>query len=103
MFVPWVLSKAKPELQAVPAPFTQGEDTSAPIPQEPQVFNRYYHMFASGELSDLIRKAAIELGFYIGAKADCEPLPKHISRGIEIIQDGWERSNYYIELRCWKN
>jgi len=72
---------------------------------EPQVFNRYYHMFAEGELSELVRSAASDLGIHIG------PFPDQTvgsgsgrgGRGLHIVQNGWERSNYYVELRCWQN
>jgi tRNA (uracil-5-)-methyltransferase TRM9 len=84
--VPWVLSK---ELSTA---------TKSPAAQEPQVYNRYYHMFARGELSGLVVEAAAELGLQVGSK------PRDMvenMRGIEIVQDGWERSNYYVELKLW--
>ncbi|KAF9036602.1 hypothetical protein BJ165DRAFT_1354452 [Panaeolus papilionaceus] len=86
--VPWVLSK---ELSKTGA-------TSES--REPQVFNRYYHMFAKGELSGLVAEAAAEMGLSVG-RAE-ERCGAGIA-GLEIIQDGWERSNYYVELRLWKN
>ncbi|KAF5365794.1 hypothetical protein D9758_003248 [Tetrapyrgos nigripes] len=65
---------------------------------EPQTYNRYYHMFAKGELTTLVTEAAQDLGWYVGPKkTNYENV-----QGMHIIQDGWERSNYYIELRCWK-
>jgi len=60
------------------------------------VFNRYYHMFAKGELVGLVDEAAQDLGLHIGHKVDG-------NRGVEIVQDGWERSNYYVELRLWNS
>lgn len=81
--VPWVLSKA-------PSKTMESEQDE----MKPQVFNRYYHMFAKGELRGLVDEAAQELGLHIG----CE---KQSNRGVEIVQDGWERSNYYVELRLW--
>ncbi|KAG6874064.1 hypothetical protein C0995_006921 [Termitomyces sp. Mi166 len=85
VIVPWVL-----------APQKGAHKNSA----EPQVFNRYYHMFAKGELSGLVHDAAGGLDIDVGPPpALDEPLsPK---RGVEIIQDDWERSNYYVELKCW--
>lgn len=83
--MPWVLSKQ-----------TAPESPNLSGGQE-QVYNRYYHMFAKGELARLVAEAAAELNLIIGA-ADGQP-PS--SQGVEIVQDGWERSNYYVELRCW--
>lgn len=78
--IPWVLSK-DPQTQT-----------------SPQVFNRYYHMFAKGELSGLVLEAAAELSLQVGPKpTECG---KNM-QGVEIVQDGWERSNYYVELRRW--
>ncbi|KAF4614753.1 hypothetical protein D9613_003253 [Agrocybe pediades] len=88
--VPWVLSK---EMQSSSSPSTQKDD-------QPRVYNRYYHMFAKGELAGLVLEAAQELGLQVGAK------PNEIGvgnlQGLEIVQDGWERSNYYVELRRWQ-
>jgi len=68
------------------------------IPEEPnQVFNRYYHMFSKGELYELTVTAAKELGLAIGNESEFSA-----GHGIEIVQCGWERSNYYIEIRRWK-
>ena len=25
-----------------------------------------------------------------------------IANSVEVVQDGWERSNYYVELRLWQ-
>ena len=84
--VPWVLSK---ELGIQPS----DKD------KEPQIFNRYYHMFAKGELPGLVMEAAKESGLHVGSKP--EGGDKNL-KGIEIVQNGWERSNYYVELRLWK-
>ncbi|KAF8955456.1 hypothetical protein BDZ97DRAFT_1907645 [Flammula alnicola] len=86
--VPWVLSK---ELGISAKSPSQGK--------EPQVYNRYYHMFAKGELSGLVVEAARELGLQVGVKP--EDGAKNM-RGVEVVQDGWERSNYYVELRLWR-
>jgi tRNA (uracil-5-)-methyltransferase TRM9 len=87
--VPWVLSK---ELGI------RGKQPSDKD-REPQIFNRYYHMFAKGELPGLVVEAAKESGLRVGPKPESgdESL-----KGVEIVQDGWERSNYYVELRLWK-
>jgi len=87
--VPWVLSKE----------LGMREKQTSEKEKEPKIFNRYYHMFAKGELSGLVMEVANESGFRMGPKperGDDESL-----KGIEIVQDGWERSNYYVELRLW--
>lgn len=83
VFVPWVLS---------PQPNAQLHDDG-----KPQVFNRYYHMFAEGELLKLTTDAAKEVGLEVGDYGVGQS-----RRGVNIIQTGWERSNYYIELKCWE-
>jgi tRNA (uracil-5-)-methyltransferase TRM9 len=85
VFVPWVL---KPNGSSV--------DTRA-ITDDSKVLKRYYHFFAEGELASLVKKAASDLGLGMGSAAACDA-----EAGVEIIQDGWERSNYYVELRHWK-
>jgi len=87
--VPWVLSK-EPGLQ---------EKQLLEKDRPPQIFNRYYHMFAKGELSGLVIEAAKESRLRVGPKPESGD---EALMGIEIVQDGWERSNYYVELRLWK-
>lgn len=85
--VPWVLSKDL--------------DNRAPPTNEPRVLNRYYHMFAKGELRRLVEEATRELELQVGP-----PMPNGalgVMQGVEIVEDSWERSNYYVELRCWEN
>jgi tRNA (uracil-5-)-methyltransferase TRM9 len=86
--VPWVLSKEVGMQEKQPS------DN-----KEPQIFNRYYHMFAKGELPGLVMEAAKESGMRVGPKP--ESADGNL-KGIEIVEDGWERSNYYVELRLWK-
>ncbi|THU86437.1 S-adenosyl-L-methionine-dependent methyltransferase [Dendrothele bispora CBS 962.96] len=81
VFVPWNLNRQS----------TRSDN-------ETQIFNRYYHMFAKGELIALVVEAARELGLHIGPRGR----DQEIKQGVDIVQDGWERSNYYIELRRWK-
>ena len=121
VFVPWVVStqNSKPKGKsrkghvlsrldlADSSNFTNdpSAETQAPATSEPhksQVFNRYYHMFAEGELTELVRSAASDLGLHIGPVSDDWPLGT-VRRGLTIVQDGWERSNYYVELQCWEN
>lgn len=103
VFVPWVMSK---EPQAKPEGKKTGSDTpdthgaspqTEDVRQPPQVFNRYYHMFARGELDELVHEAAKGLQMLVG------PPEGSLEQGIEIVQDGWERSNYYVELRRWQS
>lgn len=107
VFVPWVLSKnvqGKQNQKRNGKPDTAPQDTNV---QEdgsttdradaPRIYNRYYHMFARGELAELVEGAASMLGLHVG------PLSPEAPLGIEIVQDGWERSNYYVELRRWKS
>lgn len=74
---------------------TIGEDESATEPNK--VFNRYYHMFSKGELRELMITAAQELCLAIGNESDISA-----DQGLEIVECGWERSNYYIEIRRWR-
>ena len=45
---------------------------------------RYYHFFSPGELGNLVREAAAGMG---------------ILGELQVVQEGWERSNDYIELK----
>ncbi|KAF8894673.1 hypothetical protein BD779DRAFT_1609344 [Infundibulicybe gibba] len=75
VMVPWVLSKQVPG-----AATTEGS----------QVFNRYYHMFAKGELGSLVRDAAKDSELHVGS-----PITSITGRGLGA-------SNHYIELRRWQ-
>ncbi|KAL1755971.1 hypothetical protein FB107DRAFT_290394 [Schizophyllum commune] len=85
VFVPWVLANKAQNSSDAPA-------------SESRVYNRYYHMFARGELRRLVELAAAKMGLEVGLAN--ESLSRR--RGLEIVQDGWERSNYYVELRLWR-
>ena len=77
----------------------KGEETDAS--PSLHTYNRYYHMFDEGELRTLVCGAAEEMGILIGS------IPKVVEhytadrrrRFMYIVQDGWERSNYYLEIR----
>lgn len=108
VFVPWVMSKEperKPQQQTLHdvspgnGDFSSATQDEAKSSTGPQVFNRYYHMFGRGELTELVIEAATGLGLHIGSPE----APEGVTEGIEIVQDGWERSNYYIELRRWQS
>ncbi|KAF9227619.1 hypothetical protein BS17DRAFT_793293 [Gyrodon lividus] len=105
VFVPWVMSqqnalRSKPRRRQQ-ASDKQGEPSDAEDSQTitevaTPVYNRYYHMFARGELAKLTCEAAQEMDLIVGSPEGTR------QQGVEIIQDGWERSNYYVEMRCWK-
>lgn len=69
-------------------------------------------MFATGELKDLAQRAASELRLFVGTESDLDsssPIDTkdgggemEIVYGMEIVADGWERSNYYLEARFWR-
>ncbi|KAF9533541.1 S-adenosyl-L-methionine-dependent methyltransferase [Crepidotus variabilis] len=94
--VPWVLSK---EPRGKNKNESKGHEQTPPDNEEPKVYNRYYHMFAKGELRALVEEAAKELNLSITMEQNAEGR----SRGLEIVQDGWERSNYYVELKLWES
>jgi tRNA (uracil-5-)-methyltransferase TRM9 len=73
VFVPWVMNQSK----------------------DGEVYNRYYHMFAEGELEGLIEDATRELGLSMGSPDGTGV------KGVEMVQKGWERSNHYVELKRW--
>lgn len=58
-------------------------------------------MFAKGELSGLVQDAARGLDIDVGPPPELSESSSR-KRGVEIIQDDWERSNYYVELKCWQ-
>jgi len=91
VFVPWVLSKSSSKATGN----QECEDADG------QVFNRYYHMFATGELNELAREAAISLGLEVAVRPTSSNNTPEARRGVEIIRDGWERSNWYIEMERW--
>jgi tRNA (uracil-5-)-methyltransferase TRM9 len=59
-------------------------------------------MFDKGELGQLVQTAAQEMGLRVGFLLMNEADVCEGTEGIEIITSGWERSNYYIELRRWR-
>ena len=65
-----------------------------------QVYQRYYHMFDRNELRELVAEAVAQLGLAFGKPEDAANSTHH--RGVSIAQDGWERSNVYIELNRWE-
>lgn len=103
VFVPWVLSKdaqgnpkqPKEENSETQESLLHRQETKTRV--APQIFNRYYHMFARGELTELVTAAASSMELQVG------PPGPSATRGIEVVHGGWERSNYYVELRRWQS
>ena len=99
VFVPWVLSKEHQKNQNTD--HASSDISLSAVPRETQVFHRYYHLFSDGELARLVSSAAEGLGLVVGPPPEM-PEKHSKTRGVAVIQEGWERSNYYIELRCWE-
>ncbi|KAH7107560.1 hypothetical protein BKA62DRAFT_610485 [Auriculariales sp. MPI-PUGE-AT-0066] len=76
---------------------TKAQDVLVPWVHSSVVHQRYYHLFEQGELRQLVTSAATALDLQVG------PPSGHGKHGVEITQDGWERSNWYIELRRWES
>lgn len=95
--MPWVLTtqKTKRQRHAITKKDQSVVETTAEAPSK--VFKRYYHMFSKDELYELTRSAVQELCLAIGNESDVSA-----DEGVEIVQCGWERSNYYIEIRRWR-
>jgi len=96
VFVPWVLSSDNARSKIPRTEQVQNVPKDAP-----DAIRRYYHMFAQGELLELVQKAAQEM------RLNVSPPPLNAAEaksmeGMEVVASGWERSNYYIELRRWR-
>lgn len=113
VFVPWMLTDSKPQYKADKG--TSGKSETQPGTASQQVeegafekpkqarYDRYYHMFAEGELLDLACEAAREMGLKVGPRSlEFDNNPKANVQGAEVMQSGWERSNYYVEMRRWE-
>ena len=101
VFVPWVLPVEKLKSDRTTANPNEDPPVTSEFaePAKPDIVNRYYHMFSQGELIDLVSGAATELGLKIGLPS-LEGGVK--TNGVTIVQNGWERSNYYVEVQCWE-
>lgn len=97
VFVPWVLS-AENARTKVPRP----EQTLNAPKDRPDAIQRYYHMFAKDELRGLVQLAVQEIGLEVDSPFLNEADTVKATEGVEVIESGWERSNYYIELRRWQ-
>lgn len=98
VFVPWSLStgRARSEVPRIKEAAGNAPETT------PEVIQRYYHMFAEGELGQLVQVAAQEMGLRVGPPSINQVDGAGNAEGIEVVASGWERSNYYIELRRWR-
>lgn len=118
--MPWVLSGHETattnSVSAQPPPITPSSltdlvDSPASETTRP-VYNRYYHMFDPGELRAVVCAAAEDLGISIRARPGVDETTESpfspespgdgITRYLDIVQDDWERSNFYVELRLWQ-
>jgi tRNA (uracil-5-)-methyltransferase TRM9 len=97
VFVPWVLSSGctRPEVLCT-------EEAQNAPKTKPDAIQRYYHMFAKGELDQLVQTAAQEMRLKVGTRPTNEAEECEGTEGIEVVASGWERSNYYVELRRWR-
>jgi len=110
VFVPWVLTRRHPKKASNHIEAIQSSNISTK-PQTPEhsssgqadtkSLNRFYHMFGEGELTQLACEAAHELGLRVGSNSSADE-DDDGKMGAEIVQSGWEKSNYYIEMRRWK-
>ncbi|EIN07426.1 S-adenosyl-L-methionine-dependent methyltransferase [Punctularia strigosozonata HHB-11173 SS5] len=94
VFVPWIMTKA-PNKQISGQTFFEG------APASPPTFNRYYHMFARGELRALAEEVVSDMGLMLGEPFVVSASSNGANMGARFTQDGWERSNYYLEIRRW--
>lgn len=111
VFVPWVLTSQTPKAKTkarskdgdrIPGHSEISESQREAGRGQPKVFNRYYHMFAKGELATLVHEAAESLGLEVGPKPEGTAGGGRRT-GLTIVEDGWERSNYYVEFRRWQS
>jgi len=56
-------------------------------------------MFAHGELLQLVMEAADRMSLAVGEPTKDGEGDRRM--GIQIMQDSWERSNYYVEFQRW--
>lgn len=107
--MPWVVAQTPEPKPRTPqqskkteAIASEESKSALVLPETPkQVFNRYYHLFSQGELTELVMEAALDMGLVIGQPPEAQTQGPKI-RGLQIVQDDWERSNYYVELRRWE-
>ncbi|KAL7414551.1 hypothetical protein BDY24DRAFT_385611 [Mrakia frigida] len=88
---------------APPPPSTDTPTTDLPLDEEPpRVYQRYYHLFKSGELQDLLASACEEEGFsFLPFSEDGEVEEEEGVEGkwVQIVKQGWDRDNWFCEIR----
>lgn len=83
--VPWVLAPLR----------AKGEH----VPDNQQVFHRYYHLFVEGELRQLVEGAARDAGFVLLREGEeGESGAKHL----RVVAEGWEADNWWLEAEVFK-
>lgn len=117
VLVPWVHNEARSVPTPTPAAINSSPPSSSPD-TGPRIYQRYYHMFAEGELQALVKEAAQNLHLVIGDQSEyhqstsaSESVTHYLEdgqkrdrsvHGVQFVQEGWERSNYYVELLLWQ-
>ena len=87
VLVPWVLQ---------PKPGTKlSKEEEDPSPQ-PQVFNRYYHLFVKGELRQLVESAAQSGGYTLSLEGESGSFGQN-EKWVRIKAEGWEADNWWLE------
>ncbi|KDN51067.1 hypothetical protein RSAG8_00696, partial [Rhizoctonia solani AG-8 WAC10335] len=113
VLVPWVMQqehKTKPRAKTrrgrkAGENQEESHSNSSPSQQSAEhtdspVFQRYYHLFVSGELTELATAAAAKLELAVGPVPVDTYADGH-QHGVCISPEGWERSNLYVELTRW--
>ena len=122
VFVPWVLTPAQPKkkekkpqkekikgdprlrapepVPVVEEPKVEEAKAVEVVEEPPRVYQRYYHLFKSGELQGLLRTACEEEGWtflpFEEGKAGGEGAK---GRWVEVVQEGWDKDNWFCEVR----
>lgn len=80
---------------------TPSDEPAMAIPEqaqpERQVFHRYYHLFVEGELREDVVAAAKGMDFAIREANEDEAGKERGSKWLRIIEEGYEKDNWYLE------
>lgn len=93
-------SDAAPRPQDVFVPWTtsQQADAADEEPAQPRTLNRYYHLFRSGELQDLVRQAAEALNLrYVPYGEDGDRFSSSGCGWVKVVKEGYEADNHFVE------
>ncbi|GHJ85220.1 hypothetical protein NliqN6_1622 [Naganishia liquefaciens] len=91
-----------PAGESPPIPEASTSTTSAQAPQPanpppPQVFHRYYHLFMQGELSTLVHDAGRAEGFDL-VESPSKPMDgKAGGKWLRVVDEGYEKDNWWLE------